>query len=205
MPHETVPFEQIYTGYYPKILRYLTRLVGAKDAEDLCQEVFIKAERALSSFNHQSSLSTWLYRIATNAATDRSRSQAFKQETVTVCDSGPEPRSGGPGAILPPSPEDQVIRQEMNECIQAYVGSLPENYRAVLVLSELEGLKNSEIAAILGLSLATAKIRLHRAREKLRQELTANCDFYRTDCNQLACEPKGPSAKKFKPLSTRKS
>jgi RNA polymerase sigma-70 factor (ECF subfamily) len=71
-------------------------------------------------------------------------------------------------------------------------------------LSELEGLKNSEIAAILGLTLNTVKIRLHRAKEKLRAELAANCIFYRTDCNQLACEPKGPFRKKGKPLPAKK-
>jgi len=72
--------------------------------------------------------------------------------------------------------ESQIYRKEMNECILDFVMSLPESYRAVLVLSEFEGLRNNEIAKILGLSLDTVKIRLHRAREKLQEKLAANCD-----------------------------
>ena len=67
---------------------------------------------------------------------------------------------------------------------------LPENYRAVIVLSELGELKDSEIADILGLSLHTVKIRLHRARAELKKELTAACLFYRDDRNELACDRK---------------
>lgn len=197
-------FDRIYAEHRPRIHRYLTRLAGADEAEDLTQEVFIRVDRGLSTFDGQSSLSTWIYRIATNLATDRLRSRAFRQETAAVHGAGPDhcpnrPAPGGPSPV-----EDQVVRREMNDCIQGYVSRLPENYRAVLVLSELEGRKNGEVAAILGLSLATVKIRLHRARAALRRELAANCIFYRTDCNQLACEPKGPPRKRVKPLPTKK-
>jgi len=88
------------------------------------------------------------------------------------------------------STEQQVIRKEMNGCIREMIESLPENYRAVLVLSELEELKDSEIADILGLSLHAVKIRLHRARAKLKKELTTACLFYRDDRNELACDRK---------------
>ncbi|MDR3565743.1 MAG: sigma-70 family RNA polymerase sigma factor, partial [Negativicutes bacterium] len=88
--------------------------------------------------------------------------------------------------------EDQVVRQEMNECIRKSITFLPDNYRTIVILSDLEELKNSEIATILGLSIGTVKIRLHRAKEKLRKELSENCLFYRTECNELACEPKRP-------------
>jgi len=78
----------------------------------------------------------------------------------------------------------------MNKCIRDFVEKLPENYRTVVVLSELEGLINNEIAEILGVSLDTVKIRLHRARVKLKKELETHCSFYRDERNELACDLK---------------
>jgi RNA polymerase sigma-70 factor (ECF subfamily) len=78
----------------------------------------------------------------------------------------------------------------MNDCIRNFVEKLPENYKTVLVLSELEGLQNQEIAEILGLTLDTVKIRLHRARGKLKKELETHCNFYRDERNELACDLK---------------
>lgn len=74
------------------------------------------------------------------------------------------------------SAEQQFVRNEMNECILGFIKKLPENYRTVLVLSEFEGLRNNEIAETLGVTLDTVKIRLHRARERLKEELVAKCD-----------------------------
>jgi RNA polymerase sigma-70 factor (ECF subfamily) len=73
------------------------------------------------------------------------------------------------------------------------VDRLPEPYRTVIVLSEIEGFKNLEIADILGLSLDNVKIRLHRAREKLRQGLAAGCTFHRDERNEFACDRKPPT------------
>ena len=88
-------------------------------------------------------------------------------------------------------PEDQlVIRKEMRECINEYIDRLPPDYRTVIVLSELEGLANQEIAEILNISLDSVKIRLHRARAKLKAVLNQACDFYYTDQNTLACDRK---------------
>ena len=73
----------------------------------------------------------------------------------------------------------------MNECIRDFIEKLPEAYRTVLVLGELEGLRNKEIAEILGVTLDTVKIRLHRAREKLKEELVAHCDSYWIEGNEF--------------------
>lgn len=86
--------------------------------------------------------------------------------------------------------EQQLIRREMNDCVQQFVANLPADYRSVMILSELKGLSNRRIAEVLGLSLATVKIRLHRARARLKADLAAGCSFYRDDRNELACEPK---------------
>jgi RNA polymerase sigma-70 factor (ECF subfamily) len=78
----------------------------------------------------------------------------------------------------------------MNSCIREYIEQLPEDYRAVLVLSEVEGLKNLEIAEILGVSLYTVKIRLHRARARLKERLGSHCNFYLDERSELACDRK---------------
>jgi RNA polymerase sigma-70 factor (ECF subfamily) len=78
----------------------------------------------------------------------------------------------------------------MNECICSFIDELPESYRTVLILSEFEGIRNAEIAAITGISSDTVKIRLHRAREKLRQEFTAKCDLFWVEDNEFLPELK---------------
>jgi RNA polymerase sigma-70 factor (ECF subfamily) len=179
-------FPEIYASYYPKILRYLSHLVGTEEAEDLTQEVFIKAARALPSFRGDSSLSTWLYRIATNTATDRLRSATFRHPEDTGCevieeglesDVCPQEKlaQAPAGSILV---ENQVLSREMSSCIQRYIDQLPDSYRTVIVLSDLEGLHDKEIARILGVSLEAMKIRLHRARKKLRDQFLDHCEYY---------------------------
>jgi RNA polymerase sigma-70 factor (ECF subfamily) len=78
----------------------------------------------------------------------------------------------------------------MNDCVQSFIENLPEDYRIVLILNEFEGLRNKEIAEILGISLGTVKIRLHRARERLKNELMANCDSYWVENNEFLPELK---------------
>lgn len=178
-------FPKIYEDFQPKILRYLTRLIGEAEAEDMTQEVLIKVNNALPSFRGESQLSTWIYRIATNAALDRLRNPSFQRVGQFMLLEDPmesDQVSSDHRVVLAkekkPSVEKQLIREEMNVCIRGYIEKLPENYRAALVLSEYEGLKNNEIAEILGMTLDTVKIRLHRARAKLKEELESHCELY---------------------------
>ena len=83
----------------------------------------------------------------------------------------------------------------MSECVREFVDRLPTDYRTVLILNELEGFTNKEIADILQISLDTAKIRLHRARAKLKKALEDGCDFYHDDRSELACDRKQPHSK----------
>ncbi len=170
-------FQKIYATFQPKILRYVTHLVGEHEAEDLTQEVFAKIAQTLGTFRGESQLSTWIYRIATNAAIDKLRTSSFRQaalvNSLDDCDEVAE-QSVWQGEE-PLSPEQRLMRQEMQQCFGRYVGNLPANYRAVVVLSELEQLSNNEIADILGLSLDVVKIRLHRGRTRLFQELKIHC------------------------------
>ena len=193
-------FHSIYKTFYPKIVRYLAHVVGWRDAEDVTQEVFVKINQALKTFKGESQVSTWIYRIATNSALDKLRSPSFRQRGGSSL-SG-ESSGEGEAEIMDknpwtgekmPSVETSVIRREMNECIRSVVEKLPENYRTVVALSELEGFRDDEIAEILGVSIHTAKIRLHRARARLKKELGAHCNFYRDERNEFACDQKASS------------
>jgi len=178
-------FQTVYDAFRSRIHRYLARLVGESEADDLTQEVFVKVAQALASFRGESALSTWLYRIATHAAFDRLRSPSFQRSAQVSFEddwgeSGEaeiEDRDVWTGEKAP-SIEQQFVRKEMNECIRDFIKHLPANYRAVLVLSEMEELGNKEISEVLGITLDTVKIRLHRARRKLREELETHCDSY---------------------------
>lgn len=190
-------FDAIHSEFRPRIHRYLRDLVGPDEAEDICQIVFLKVHRGLAEFRGQSSLATWIYRIATNAALDRLRKRSLGMAALVESDSdAPDDAScedaaaHRAGSIAEPSAESSYIRSEMNECIDAFVDTLPEIYRPVIVLSDLEGFTNREIANILGLTVDTVKIRLHRARSELKKRFESGCDFYRTETNELACDRK---------------
>ena len=184
---DKLEFQKIYDTFRPKILRYLTRLIGEHEAEDLTQEVFAKVGRGLKKFRGESKLSTWIYKIATNTALDSLRNQSFqriarKEISEEEVESDIEHKA--------PSVDQELIRDEMNVCIRNFIENLPANYMAVVVLSEIEGLKNEAISKILGITIDTVKIRLHRARAKLKKELETNCSFYRDERNELACDLK---------------
>ncbi len=185
-------FPNIYEDFQPKILRYLTRLIGEAEAEDLTQEVLIKVNEALPDFQGKSQLSTWIYRIATNAALDRLRSPSYKRAArgcSTDAETEVEDRDALTGEKIP-RVEPQIFRKEMSDCVQGYIQRLPENYRVVLVLSEFEGLKDSEIAETLGITPGTVKIRLHRAKERLKEDILAHCDSYWVEENEFLPELK---------------
>ncbi len=183
MDRNNFEFQKIYTDFQPKILRYLSRLVGEGEAEDLAQEIFIKVHRSLESFRGEASLSTWIYRIATNAAIDRLRSPAHQlalRQCSTDCsgqndEAELDDRNAWTGEKIP-LVEQQLLRKDMGECFQGMVDQIPGAIRTVFVLSELEGLTDEEIAETLGITLETVKIRLHRARKKLKNALIEHCD-----------------------------
>jgi RNA polymerase sigma-70 factor (ECF subfamily) len=187
-------FSAIYRNYYPKIVGYLRRLVGELEAEDAAQETFVKVSRALDTFRGESSLSTWIYRIATNTAMDHLRKPSSRNSRDVEERAVEEKEETGP-ADEAPLHDTLLIRKDMNECIRGIVDGLPEDYRMVLLLSEFEGLSNAEIAEVLGVSLDTTKIRLHRARARLRKVLEASCTFYRDERNELSCDRKSAPLK----------
>jgi RNA polymerase sigma-70 factor, ECF subfamily len=189
-------FRSLFDANYSRVRALLVRIVGPQEAEDLTQVVFAKAAEALPGFRGQAQPSTWLYRIAANVGSDWLRSRAAQQAKVTVGLSGAEDQDtteaciSSDGGHCQSSPEQELIRKEMNDCIRQVIGQLPESYRSVLVLGELAGLSDEDVAETLGISGSNAKVRLHRARAQLKQALSGRCDFYRNEENELACEPK---------------
>jgi RNA polymerase sigma-70 factor (ECF subfamily) len=182
-------FDSIYKEFQPKISRYLSNLINESEAPDLTQTVFLKVSKTLDSFRGESSLSTWIYRIATNTAYDHAssslahqkRSEEFLDEETSI-DDFPD--------LCEQGTDKEYIRREMNACIRSVVDQLPENYRTVLLLSEFEELTNPEIAEVLNLQLDTVKIRLHRARARLRKAMEAQCSLYHDERNELMCDRK---------------
>lgn len=150
--------EHLYQSYQRPILAYLIRLVNDREAaEDLCQETFIKAMRGWENRNVAASVTSWLYRIATNTAYDylrRRRRIAFLPllEALPLCAACPL--------------EAQI---ETDEPVQSALAQLPTHYRVPLVLHTCEGHSLQDIADTLGCSVNTIKSRLHRARERFRQ------------------------------------
>jgi RNA polymerase sigma-70 factor, ECF subfamily len=177
-------FQRVYDEFQPRIRRYLGRLAGAGEADDLTQETFARVSQALAGFRGEAALSTWIYRIATNVTLDRARSPGFQLQARTA-----EPEALAALGTAPAIEQD-IARREMSACVRDYVNQLPADYRTVVVLSELEELADREIAEVLGISLEAAKIRLHRARARLRQMLEQGCDVSRDERNELTCEPR---------------
>jgi RNA polymerase sigma-70 factor (ECF subfamily) len=185
-------FINIYDEYYPKILRYIIRVAGLNEAEDIAQDVFDKVNRGIEGYQGKSKLSNWIYRIATNTIIDRSRSAAYKHATESFSNNDNDDLGAQfevEDQKTPPT-DQIVIKKEMRNCINEYIEKLPPDYKIVIILSELEGKSNKEIAEILEISLGNAKIRLHRARTLLRAVLNEPCDFYYTEQNTLACDRK---------------
>lgn len=193
----TMPFRDVFERYLAGIRRFLTRILGEDEAEDAAQEVFLRVAGNLDRFRGDSSIQSWIYRIARNVAVDRIRHRPTRCEGVRKYPGhAPEEDLTDAMSLLADeqtSIEKYLINKEMNVCIRKRVDSLPESYRRVLVLSDIEGMTSAEIASVVGASEGAVKIRLHRARARLREDLGTNCAFYRDERGVLACEPKPAS------------
>jgi RNA polymerase sigma-70 factor, ECF subfamily len=164
--------------------RYLARYAGdAALAEDLLQETLLRITRSLPGFAGRASLKTWAFAIATRVAADHFRAPAHRLRVIDIDESSEVPCQEA--AI-----DQRLVADEMNACVREVIDSLPEDYRAALVLHELECLTAEQVAEVLGSSVATAKIRIHRGRVRLRAALEDQCRFYRDPANVLRCDRK---------------
>lgn len=178
--------------YRPAILRYVLRLVrDPAQAQDLTQEVFLRVHERLGDLRDLGALEGWLYRTATNVCYDWFRRSAQWRQTgpLTFGDEGnSEHQPLTDEATLRP---DQLLEQNaMSECVLRFLTHLPVQYRTVLLLHDLQGYTDAEIAAQVGLSLENVKVRLHRARVKLKTALAGGCEFSQNDRGVFVCHPK---------------
>jgi RNA polymerase sigma-70 factor (ECF subfamily) len=177
----------IFNGGYQRIFRYIISMVrDTREAEDLTQETFLRAYRRRDSLREEGAQIAWLYRIATHVCLDRLRQSARRSTRESDKDLDEidvtEPDT--------PSLQQTLERDEMSECVQRYLNRLSDSYRAVILLHDVHELTAPEIAQLLGESLATVKIRLHRARRKLSMALADGCEFSHDERDVLVCESK---------------
>jgi RNA polymerase sigma-70 factor (ECF subfamily) len=176
-----------FSGDYERIYRYILSMVkDVKEAEDLTQETFIRAYRNRTSLRDQGAQTAWLYKIATHACFDRLRQYARRNPRETEAQI--EELDIADACV--PTLQKLSEQDEMSTCVQNYLNSLPDNYRAVILLHDMHELTASEVSQLLGESLATVKIRLHRAHIKLKAALQTGCDFSVDENSVLTCESK---------------
>jgi RNA polymerase sigma factor (sigma-70 family) len=162
---DTRAFEQLYRRHVGRVHGVIVRLVGGHGAraEDLTQDTFVRAWRALPAFRFESALSTWLHRLAVNTALMELRGRR----------SGPrieEEADGEDAALADPRDHGPALRMDLERA----VATLPPRARAVLVLHDVEGWKHEEISQSLGMAVGSSKAQLHRARQLLRTRLEAH-------------------------------
>ncbi|MBS4095466.1 MAG: RNA polymerase sigma factor [Sulfuricella sp.] len=179
-PDGETSFEEV-AELSPFLGRYLQRLVQDRAlAEDLLQQSLLRIARGLPDFDGRSSVKTWAYTIATRTAMDHFRK------------SGAEPQRADENEAADleddaPTPEQQLTLKQMNACVREVIAGLPEEYRSAILLHDFSGLSARDTATACGCSEANAKVRIHRARAKLKAALQKECTLYRDEDNVLRC------------------
>lgn len=156
---EARAMELLYHQYKRRVFGIIHRIVGANDAEEVAQEVFVRIFRALGSFRGESALSTWIYRLSVNAALSYVAKRSRRNEV------GDDALVALPAETLPLT--DPGLRSRIEMAMEL----LPAGYRAILVLHDIEGLSHEECAEILNCRIGTCKSQLHKARARMREFL----------------------------------
>jgi RNA polymerase sigma-70 factor, ECF subfamily len=154
---------QLWNQYHSKLRTFIARRVESGDADDILQDVFLKTWRRLPELKDETKLQSWLYQIARNAIIDHYRARRLPTDQIDE---------------LPASSDvSNNAERELAECLRPMIDTLPEQYRDALVLADLDGLTQREIAEREGISLSGAKSRVQRARAMLKDQLDACCRF----------------------------
>ncbi len=158
--------EQIYHDYASRVYHMARRMVrNEMDAEDVTQDVLLQVVRKLPTFRGDAAFPTWLHRVTVNTALSHRRKQAVRREYGLDVPLDERPQS------RPNAPDGALLDDETRQLIERAIADLPEQYHNVFVFADLQNLPNATIGAMLGLSLAAVKSRLHRARQLLRAAL----------------------------------
>jgi RNA polymerase sigma-70 factor (ECF subfamily) len=175
--------------FHPQVQRHLLAMVrDAALAEELTQETYARALERLHQIRDPQAALAWLYRIATTVALNRLRQR--RPATVPLDEFSDEIGEAASRDRRPSLVEGSFEATEMSGCVDGYLAALPDDYRIAILLHDAHGLGNAEIAELVGCSLASAKIRVHRARTRLRESLTNACSFEIDERGVLVCEPR---------------
>jgi RNA polymerase sigma-70 factor (ECF subfamily) len=168
---DTDAFEPLVEKYKRKVFRLAYQVLrDQEEALDTAQEAFVKAFRALPAFKGDSAFYTWLFRITMNVALDRRRQRAARTKSLGAEDVTPEELERT-AVSTDPDPEGVATSSERRDRIRKGLDSLSEHHRAIIILSDIEGLQYREIAEVLGIPMGTVMSRLHHARRRLREIL----------------------------------
>lgn len=175
---ESAAFETLLRVYGPRLLAVARRMMpGEHEAEDALQDAFLSAFKNLARFDGQSLLSTWLHRIVVNACLMRLRTKRRRPETsieALLPAFLPDGHRRDPGPAWKPLPESGIELTEVRRRVRKAIDDLPDGYREVVLLRDIEGLDTQQAGEVLGLTPAAVKTRLHRARLALRELLDAD-------------------------------
>ncbi len=167
-------FEELYAQHATRLYNLASRMMGSsQDADDFLQDIFLLAYRKLASFRGESSLGTWLYRLAMNYCLDvlRSRQARMARDTESLDEPDAPPVASTPSALSPVGLID----------LERAIGRLPHACRAAFLLHDVEGLAHHEVAQVLGIAEGTSKSQVHKARLRIRG--------YLQETNPLALKP----------------
>ena len=169
-------------AYGDRVYRLARRITGSnEDAEEVAQDALWTAARKIDTFKGESAFGSWLYRITANTAYMKLRSRRAKAHEIALDDVLPtlddEGRHFEPMDDWSSRVDEQALQGELREVLEGAIASLPAEYRTAVVLHDIEGLSNPDIAEALGISLPAVKSRIHRSRLFLRQRLS---DYLKT-------------------------
>ena len=165
-------FNLLVRKYQHKVANLVTRYVyDSGDVEDITQEVFVKAFRAIGGFRGDSAFYTWLYRIAINTAKNYLVAQSRRPPNSDIEPQDAELTDGGRNLREVGTPESNLLSKELAERITRAVRELPEELKTAITLRELEGLSYEEIATVMECPIGTVRSRIFRAREAIDQQL----------------------------------
>ena len=177
-------FWKIYDEYYNPVRKFILTYVRDEwVADDLIQDTFLRVQKNLGTVRESNKIRSWIFRIAYNLCHDH-----FRQSK----------RSSLNGRLIQaeiPTFKEALVQKEleqnqMGQCVQDKMDLLPKDYRTVLILSDIMALSQKEIAEILSISVSNVKVRIHRARKKMRAILEEHCSLGLDERSVLVCEPK---------------
>lgn len=179
---------EIYDQYYQRVRKFILHTVRNEWlADDLIQETFIRINANLENVRDPAKLQSWIFRIAYNLCQDYFRNRG------KILTSGEQEIPEEIADEMLPTVQKQLEQGQMRACVFGLVKRLPESLQSVIILSDISEFSQKEIAEIMGITPDNVKIRLFRARKKLKGLLEEHCVFERDERNVLTCQPETPS------------